>query len=108
MISIKIRHELDAAGIDAVLQAGARAARQAGHRVVITVVDAYGRLLGLTRTDGAQRASDQVSIAKARTAAIFVRPSRDLEQQVTDGRRGALALSGAAALTGGIPLRLEG
>jgi uncharacterized protein GlcG (DUF336 family) len=49
-----------------------------------------------------------VAVDKARTAAIFVRPSRDIEAQVSSGRLGALALHGAAALTGGIPLVFDG
>jgi glc operon protein GlcG len=49
-----------------------------------------------------------VAIDKARTAALFVRPSREIEEQVTSGRLGALALHGAAALTGGIPLTNDG
>jgi uncharacterized protein GlcG (DUF336 family) len=73
-----------------------------------TVVDAWGHVLQLRRTDGAQIASDQVAIDKARTAALFVRPSREIEEQVSGGRLGALALRGAAALTGGIPLRVDG
>src|SRR5207247_4921772 len=44
----------------------------------------------------------------ARTAAIFVRPSREIEEQVSGGRLGALALHGAAALTGGVPLQVGG
>lgn len=106
MTSIRTRHELDTPGVHAVLQAAALHAAQAGSRVVITVVDAWGHVLGLSRADGAQRASDAVAIAKARTAAIFVRPSREIEEQVSAGRLGALALRGAAALTGGIPLRV--
>lgn len=88
-----------------ILATGLQAARDKGLRVVVAVVDAAGRLLALGRTAGAQPASDQVAVDKARTAAIFVRPSREIEQQVTDGRLGALALHGAAALTGGVPLR---
>lgn len=91
-----------------ILATGLQAARDKGLRVVVAVVDAAGRLLALGRTAGAQPASDQVAVDKARTAAIFVRPSREIEQQVTDGRLGALALHGAAALTGGVPLRAGG
>ncbi len=99
------RKVLDLAGVDAVATAAEKAATEAGHRVVIVVVDASGRVLSLRRTEGSQAASDQVAIDKARTAAIFKRPSRELEQQVSAGRLGALALHGARALTGGIPLR---
>ena len=55
------------------------------------------RAVALRRTTGAQIASSsRVAVDKARTAAIFVRPSREIEEQVTDGRLGALALHGAA------------
>ena len=76
--------------------------------MVIAVVDAWGHVLQLRRTEGAQAASDQVAIDKARTAAIFIRPSREIEEQVSAGRLGALALHGAVALTGGIPLTADG
>jgi len=95
---------LDEAGVDAVLDAAEQHALQDGMRVVIAVVERSGELLGLRRTPGAQVASSRVAVDKARTAAIFVRPSRELEQQVSGGRLGALALHGARALTGGIPL----
>src|SRR6516225_3693970 len=97
---------LDEAGVDAVLDAAEQHARQNRHRVVIAVVDRSGELVGLRRTPGAQVASSRVAVDKARTAAIFVRPSRELEQQVSSGRLGALALHGARALTGGIPLKV--
>jgi glc operon protein GlcG len=76
--------------------------------VVIAVVEPSGELVALRRTPGAQVASSRVAVDKARTAAIFVRPSRVLEEQVSGGRLGALALHGAAALTGGIPLTVDG
>jgi len=97
---------LDEAGVDAVLDAAEQHALQNGHRVVIAVVERSGELLGFRRTPGAQVASSRVAVDKARTAAIFVRPSRELEEQVASGRLGALALHGARALTGGIPLKI--
>src|SRR5205814_352848 len=74
----------------------------------LEVVGPSGELLALRRTEGAQIASSRVAVDKARTAAIFVRPSRELEEQVSSGRLGALALHGAAALTGGVPLVVDG
>lgn len=108
MPAVRTRRVLDAAGVEAVLSAAERTAVDKGYRVVVAVVDASGRLLGLRRTEDAQPASDQVAIDKARTAAIFVRPSREIEEQVGAGRIGALALHGARALIGGIPLTLDG
>jgi uncharacterized protein GlcG (DUF336 family) len=108
MPAVRTRRIIDGAGVDAVMSAAERHAVEHGYRVVIAIVDASGRLLALRRTEDTQAASDQVAIDKARTAAIFVRPSRDIEQQVTDGRLGALALHGARALTGAVPLRVDG
>jgi uncharacterized protein GlcG (DUF336 family)/uncharacterized RmlC-like cupin family protein len=105
---IRSKRMLDVKGADAIMNAAEGAALKSGLRVVIAVVDAAGNLLQLRRTENAQIASSNVAVDKARTAAIFVRPSREIEEQVAGGRLGALALHGAAALTGGIPLRVDG
>ena len=106
MNAIRMRRVIDDAGADAVLAKAEASAREQGLRVVIAVVDPWGELVALSRTEGAQIASSRVALDKARTAAIFVRPSREMEEQVTNGRLGALALHGAACLTGGIPLKV--
>jgi glc operon protein GlcG len=108
MATVRTRKVIDDAGADAVLAAAERYAIARGHRVVIAIVDPHGELIQLRRTPEAQVASSRVAVDKARTAAIFVRPSREMEEQVTNGRIGALALHGAACLTGGIPLRVDG
>src|SRR5438094_6370635 len=106
MENFRTRKILDDAGADAVMASAEAFALEQGSRVVIAIVDPSGELIELRRTPGAQIASSRVAVDKARTAAIFVRPSRELEEQVTGGRLGALALHGARALTGGIPLRV--
>src|SRR3954471_230510 len=108
MALVRTRRIIDDAGASAVIAAAEQKANAHGHRVVIAVVDPHGELIELRRTPGAQIASSRVAVDKARTAAIFVRPSREIEEQVTNGRLGALALHGASALTGGIPLRVDG
>ena len=108
MQSFRTRRIVSDAGAAAVLGAAEAYAREQGHRVVMAVVDPSGELIELRRTPGAQIASSRVAVDKARTAAIFVRPSRVMEDQVTNGRLGALALHGASALTGGIPLVVDG
>ena len=105
---VRTRKIIDDDGADAVLAAAEQFANARGHRVVIAIVDPHGELIQLRRTRGAQIASSRVAVDKARTAAIFVRPSREMEEQVSEGRLGALALHGAACLTGGIPLRVDG
>lgn len=79
-----------------------------GSTVVIAVVDDGGYLLVLERLDDTQVASVDVGIAKARTAAIFRRPSKVFEDQVRDGRVAALGLPGAAPLQGGVPIVFDG
>src|ERR687887_409383 len=105
---MRTRRIIDDNGADAVVAAAEKYANERGHRVVIAIVDPHGELIELRRTPGAQIASSRVAVDKARTAAIFVRPSREIEEQVSKGRLGALALHGASALTGGIPLVVDG
>ena len=70
-------------------------------------MDDGGHLLLLERLDDTQVASIEAGIGKARTAAIFRRPSKVFEDQVRDGRVAALALPGATPLQGGIPIMFE-
>jgi len=83
-------------------------AKKRGATVVIAVVDDGGQLILLERLDDTQVASVEVAIGKARTAAIFRRPSKVFEDQVKNGRVAALALPGATPLQGGIPITVEG
>lgn len=91
----------------AVAAAEAEAAKR-GVGVVTVVVDEGGHVLQLSRMDAAQVASVNVGIGKARTAAIYRRPSRDFEEQVRNGRVAALALADATPLQGGLPVMLDG
>jgi glc operon protein GlcG len=82
-------------------------AKKRGAAVVIAVVDDGGQLILLERLDDTQVASVDVAIGKARTAAIFRRPSKVFEDQVKNGRVAALALPGATPLQGGIPITVD-
>jgi glc operon protein GlcG len=79
-----------------------------GSTVVIVVVDDGGHMIVLERLDDTQVASVEVGIGKARTAAIFRRPSKVFEDQIREGRVAALALPGATPLQGGIPVTVNG
>jgi glc operon protein GlcG len=86
----------------------ADAARARGVGVVIAVVDDGGHLILLHRLDDTQVASVNVGIGKARTAAVYRRPSRELEEQIRAGRIAALALADSTPLQGGVPILLNG
>jgi len=95
-------------GAKQVMAAAEAKAKTEGARVVIAVVDDGGSLLLLERLDDTQIASVNVGIDKARTAAIYRRPSKVFEDQVRNGRVSALALHGAVALQGGVPILVDG
>jgi len=97
---------LDAA--KAIAAAAEAAAREKGVGVVVAVVDDGGHLILLHRLDDTQVASVNVGIGKARTAAIYRRPSKDFEDQIRAGRIAALALADSTPLQGGVPIRLDG
>ncbi|MGE5303200.1 MAG: heme-binding protein [Alphaproteobacteria bacterium] len=83
-------------------------ARKRNATVVIVVVDDGGYPVVLKRLNDTQVASVDVGIGKARTAAIFRRPSKDFEDQIKNGRVASLVLPGATPLQGGIPLIAHG
>jgi glc operon protein GlcG len=82
-------------------------ATKRGLGVVIVVVDDSGTVIELSRMDAAQIASVNVGMGKARTAAIYRRPSRVFEEQIRDGRVAALALADATPLQGGVPILIN-
>jgi glc operon protein GlcG len=71
---------------------------------VIAVVDDGGNLMALERLDGSFAAGANISIGKARTAAIFKRPTKTFEDIIKNGRTAMVALSDFTPLQGGIPL----
>ncbi len=97
--------------LEAARQVGAAAYAEAVNRgatVVIAVVDDGGHVVFLERLNDTQVASVDVGIGKARTAAIFRRPSKVFEDQIRGGRVASLALPGATPLQGGVPLVVDG
>ena len=77
-------------------------ARRQGWNVCIAVLDEAGRLVHFVRMDDTQPASDEIAIAKGRTAAVFRRPSKMLEEGIA--ARPALMAFPAMPVTGGLPL----
>lgn len=74
----------------------------------IALVDAGGHLVMLERLDGSFPASAAVAIEKARTAAVFRMPTRNLEDAVARGRTSLVAVDVMLPLRGGVPLMKDG
>jgi glc operon protein GlcG len=72
-------------------------------------VDDGGHALCLHRLDGAQASSVETGLGKARSAVLFKRPTRLLEEIVKGGREAFLSVPGGAVLLqGGLPIEWEG
>lgn len=78
----------------------------------IAVVDEGGNLLALMRLDHTFAASANIAIGKARTAALFKKPTIVFEDVIKSGRTSMVTLGGDlqnfTPLQGGIPLEWEG
>ncbi len=89
--------------------AAARAeAEKNGWAIVIAVVDDGGHLMYLERMDGTQKASSRIAEEKGRTAILFKRPTKAIEDNVLEGRTVMMGLPGAVPLEGGVPLVKDG
>jgi glc operon protein GlcG len=78
---------------------------------VIAIVDSGGHLLYLERIDGTFAAASTVATGKARTAALFQKPTRLFEEIVNNGRTTMVtldAVTGFTPLKGGVPLIVNG
>jgi glc operon protein GlcG len=76
----------------------------------VAVVDTGGILVYFERMDNTTNASANIAIGKARTAALFKRPSKALQDALAAGGTGlrVLRLEDALPLEGGIPLIEDG
>jgi glc operon protein GlcG len=91
-----------------VAAAASAKARAENWTVVIAVLDVGGHLIYLERADGTQLGSVVVAQEKARTALLFKRPTKALEEGVLGGRVHMMSLPGVTAVEGGLPLLKDG
>jgi uncharacterized protein GlcG (DUF336 family)/quercetin dioxygenase-like cupin family protein len=75
---------------------------------VIAVVDDGGNLMALERLDGTFAAGANISIGKARTAALFKKPTRVFEELINKSRTAMTALNDFTPLQGGVPITVDG
>jgi uncharacterized protein GlcG (DUF336 family) len=91
-----------------VAAAAVEEAKKNNWNVAVAIVDNNGDLIYFERMDNTQIGSVKVAQDKARTAALFKRPSKAFEDAVSSGRNAVLRLSGATPIEGGIPLLMDG
>jgi glc operon protein GlcG len=88
--------------------AGAIAEAKANNwSVDIAIVDEGGNLLSFQRMDGASIGAIDAAIGKARTASLYRRPTKVLEE-VAKTRPAILTLPNSVLLQGGVPVIVNG
>ena len=85
-------------------------ARANGWAMAAAVVDPAGILVYFEKVDDTQHASPQIAIDKARSAALFKRPTKMFQDSVERGGVGlrVMKLRGAMPVEGGVPLVVNG
>jgi len=77
----------------------------------IAVVDAGGHTIYVERLDGTFAAGSDISVGKARTAVVFKRPTRGIEEGINKGRTAMVdvaAVTWFTPLQGGVPIVAAG
>jgi glc operon protein GlcG len=74
----------------------------------IAVVDEGGNLVAVERLDNTFAAGALISIGKARTAALFRRPTKAFEDIINKGRTAMTTLNDFTPLQGGVPIVIDG
>ncbi len=93
------------------LTAAAAEAKKHNWKMSLTVVDTAGNLVAHATMDGTQYGSIAISQGKARTAALFRRPSKVFADGINGGSPATLsllALNQGAASEGGLPIIVDG
>lgn len=85
-------------------------ARTQGWTMAVAIVDPAGTLVYYEKMDDTQMGSARVAIAKARSAALFKRPTKEFQDTLAGGADGlrVLQIEGAVPVEGGVPLVIEG
>jgi len=83
-------------------------ARKNNWNMAVAIVDPDGVLVYYEKMDNTQTGSANVAINKARSAALFKRPSKAFQDALAAGGAGlrVLGLEGAVPVEGGIPILL--
>lgn len=105
---VSVKHVLTLEGANRVIAAAIARAKERGAGGAIAVVDDGGNLIALQRLDGTFAAGAIVSIGKARTAALFKKPTKVFEDSINGGRFALGSVHEMTPLQGGVPIIHEG
>jgi uncharacterized protein GlcG (DUF336 family) len=85
-------------------------ARKNNFTMAIAVVDPNGTLVYFEKMDNTQNGSANIAVDKAKSAALFKRPTKAFQDILAAGGEGLriLALQGAVPVDGGIPIIVAG
>ena len=108
MPSLPSKKVLNLAAARAAMAGAEAEAGRNGWRVVIAIVDDGGHPVLVQRLDGAGVGSVAIAIGKARTAAVFRRPTKAMEDSVNGGRFAFVAAPDVVPLEGGLPILVDG
>jgi glc operon protein GlcG len=90
------------------LAASETRSREMGLTTSIAIVDDGGHLLAFLRMDRIHAATAEVAIAKAKSSAMFKRPTSTFGDALATGAIGLLALPAVLPFAGGLPLIADG
>ena len=106
---MKTTHLLELSDIKQIAAAADAEASKHQWAVTIAIVDGGGHLLHLARLDGAAPVSAHIAQAKAHTAALGRRESKDYEDMINGGRTSFLSAPAIEGLLeGGVPIMKDG
>src|ERR1017187_2084759 len=85
-------------------------ARKNAWFMAVAVVDPHGDLVYYEKMDNTQLGSAKVSVEKARSAALYKRPTKAFQDALAGGGVGlrVLGLQGAVPVEGGFPIVMDG
>src|SRR5262245_21225036 len=90
------------------MAAGEAEAGKNGWNVAITIVDAHGDLIMFQKLHETQTGSIDGSQGKARTSALFKRPTKALEEVIAGGKTAFLSVEKIIPMQGGVPVVVDG
>jgi glc operon protein GlcG len=105
---VTTKKELTLQGARHIIAAATAEARRDNAGGTIAIVDEGGTLIALERLVGTFAASASISVGKARTAAIFKKPTKAFEETIRGGRTAMIALDDFTPLQGGVPIVADG